>query len=1058
MNSGKQIFCEGLTELEQKWKSHWTQEDLEVSQKGDGHVLGVNLSEGCRSAAIYNEGKFLTVRWQGDLPNDLLSPDCSQELRNAFFMRALKKEAEATFDTRVSEIVVAADGVRSLMSVQSYRKSATIAGVHCRSILSDVSLAQYVATSPEDSGEDDVVAIISVDKTCVGVSICGFLFPGDYEILSRRGLRLANPLKPLTEIERLYRECRDAAEKCVTKVFICGNSECISSVLGALHEITGLEVQILDDSDTVAARGAAFEGAILKHAVKDASVMFDTCGAALGVELADGSMEELIGQDVQIPTSCSVLVTPMGAETEGLSVNVFEGNHEIAAKNTFIGSLRLPPGVGDCEVEIAADVNKCITVTARRISDGTEVKKTMAELGTERSKNGLFRICGTDLPTAVSEKTSDHCHGEGKHTCGECHGKGKETSPECQGKNENGDQNAHSQQQEKLTLLPIVLTDRKGIGKVLDSIEVSDISSKSSEIVLADLQNRRFTPLGVAVLKRVVESVTLYPCIMIKRSYKKHFEKREIVEERCLLWTKEDEYRVVPDGKERYKPMPNCDREKYADVWDDETFLPLLANKNGEVAGTCKETRLKCETCGGTGVLETTHYRDQNEIAAGTERHREKCSYCEGRGLTGIYKCKHCDGTGYVTYVTKPKEKYTKHSKCYHCDGTGKELGATILKANRKVEDCVESHFSLIFIFNESGKMRDSDSVWDGMDDEMRESCEKVWLPSKVPFVKDFERTLLKVSYKRKEECEKFLTEIEKLPLKELAVKRKIADEYKEIIRLINKGPRDPSTHVNCEDFEFEVKYVLAGDTRHTLFSSNRGCVVKINEKKLPDDRCRNYSDALILEDRGGKGFWTDICYSGVDKSWTSLDDKYFRTLPILREFRNCWKGRNVSHYSGNRRLKDYRESIQSIIQNAQKECDGAGVRISESSAPKKNETAPKKSEKKTERETASTSSKKRWKFVLLGLLFGWFGAHYMYAKRWLMLLLTIGSFATGVGMMNKSEVSQKKEPAQTVQQPEDDASKGNSEAIGAVCLVFWLVMWLGGSLFVKKDGKGNRM
>lgn len=74
------------------------------------------------------------------------------------------------------------------------------------------------------------------------------------------------------------------------------------------------------------------------------------------------------------------------------------------------------------------------------------------------------------------------------------------------------------------------------------------------------------------------------------------------------------------------------------------------------------------------------------------------------------------------------------------------------------------------------------------------------------------------------------------------------------------------------------------------------------------------------------------------------------------------------------------------------------------------------------------------------------------------MLLLTIGSFITGVVMMGKSESNQKEVPVQAVQHAEGDAPKGDSEAIGAVSLVFWLVMWLGGALFVKKDGKGNRM
>ena len=72
------------------------------------------------------------------------------------------------------------------------------------------------------------------------------------------------------------------------------------------------------------------------------------------------------------------------------------------------------------------------------------------------------------------------------------------------------------------------------------------------------------------------------------------------------------------------------------------------------------------------------------------------------------------------------------------------------------------------------------------------------------------------------------------------------------------------------------------------------------------------------------------------------------------------------------------------------------------------------------------------------------------------MLLLTIGGFATGVVMMDKSESNRKEEPAQT--ETKGDTSKGIDDAIGALCLVLWLVMWLGGALFVKKDGKGNRM
>lgn len=115
--------------------------------------------------------------------------------------------------------------------------------------------------------------------------------------------------------------------------------------------------------------------------------------------------------------------------------------------------------------------------------------------------------------------------------------------------------------------------------------------------------------------------------------------------------------------------------------------------------------------------------------------------------------------------------------------------------------------------------------------------------------------------------------------------------------------------------------------------------------------------------------------------------------------------------------------------------------------------------ERKTQLVDGCTGAKKRWKFILLGLIFGWFGAHYIYTKRWLMLMLTLGSLATGVVITDKLESIQMDKSVQMVQQAEEGrTSAGNGGAFGALSFVFWLVLWLGGALFVKKDGKGNRM
>lgn len=104
-----------------------------------------------------------------------------------------------------------------------------------------------------------------------------------------------------------------------------------------------------------------------------------------------------------------------------------------------------------------------------------------------------------------------------------------------------------------------------------------------------------------------------------------------------------------------------------------------------------------------------------------------------------------------------------------------------------------------------------------------------------------------------------------------------------------------------------------------------------------------------------------------------------------------------------------------------------------------------------------STSSKKRWKFVLLGLLFGFLGVHLAYAKRWTLFLLLWAGLVTG-GSFGTSDDAAKPptDAAAQVQQTEQQKSKNST--ISNVGFAVWALLWIGGTLFIKKDGKGNRM
>ena len=105
-------------------------------------------------------------------------------------------------------------------------------------------------------------------------------------------------------------------------------------------------------------------------------------------------------------------------------------------------------------------------------------------------------------------------------------------------------------------------------------------------------------------------------------------------------------------------------------------------------------------------------------------------------------------------------------------------------------------------------------------------------------------------------------------------------------------------------------------------------------------------------------------------------------------------------------------------------------------------------------------NAKKRWKFVVLGLLLGFFGIHLAYAKRWFLFLLLWAGFITGNVMSDpKKESTNVSTEVVTEQvQSESKSDKESSNPISNIGFAVWGLLWIGGTLFIKKDGKGNRM
>ena len=105
----------------------------------------------------------------------------------------------------------------------------------------------------------------------------------------------------------------------------------------------------------------------------------------------------------------------------------------------------------------------------------------------------------------------------------------------------------------------------------------------------------------------------------------------------------------------------------------------------------------------------------------------------------------------------------------------------------------------------------------------------------------------------------------------------------------------------------------------------------------------------------------------------------------------------------------------------------------------------------------ARSSTKKRWKFVVLGLLFGFLGLHLAYAKRWFLFVLLWAGFITG-GMFYKGSAAEKTSDGVIQQVQQSEQERSNDDMIGGIGFGVWALLWIGGTLFIKKDGKGNRM
>jgi hypothetical protein len=227
-------------------------------------------------------------------------------------------------------------------------------------------------------------------------------------------------------------------------------------------------------------------------------------------------------------------------------------------------------------------------------------------------------------------------------------------------------------------------------------------------------------------------------------------------------------------------------------------------------------------------------------------------------------------------------------------------------------------------------------------------------------------------------------------------------------------------------------------------------------QKKL-DDGTAHYKSETIMIEFGIRYVKFDItipnigCCTGKITCWgdtlspedllSGFDRKYENKRGLFDD-----RGRSHDHGYGSG-YPDPEEVLTILL-----------IQMSKTIGSAKKSPIPKVS-KKRDSGSSSVSTKKRWLFIALGLLFGLFGVHLLYAQRGFLFLLLWAGFITGnVCSDGKKPSGESTETA--IFQTEDvttKPAKGNVP-IGGIGFAVWALLWLGGTFFIKKDGKGNRM